>query len=390
MKRILRVTAALMLLCAPWLMASKALSNDSASDKAPEGASGGPPAMPVMVIEVTPSEATFYQNYPGRVHAFRTAEVRARVDGIVQSRDFVEGSQVQSDDTLFTIDDRVLKANVRTAKADLDNALATHELSRQTLKRYSKLLKSGSISRHEYDTYNAQTKQTAAGVEQARARLESTQINLDYSRVTAPISGRIGRAMVTEGALVSANASTQLAKIEQIDKVYIDFTRASSEMARYPESFQPGNAANGVKREVEILLGDRALPQKGRLEFSAMEVDVSTGAITLRAVVDNPSRNLLPGMFVRVKMPIDAARDVLKVPQKAVQIGPGGPEVYTVENGQLKALPVVLGKMAGTDWVIQSGLKAGVQVVVSDITMIKAMRAPVVAMPLDGAATAAE
>lgn len=359
------------------VLCSAALAANDSKD--PAGAApAGPPKMPVMVVEAKRTEATFYKDYPGRVRAFRSAEVRARVDGIVQSRDFVEGSQVNADDVLFTIDDRMLRANVRTAKADVDSAEATHALSLATLKRYSKLLKTGSMSRQEYDTYEATSKQSAAGVEQAKARLDSAEISLEYTSVIAAISGRIGRAMVTEGALVSAAGSTQLAKIEQIDKVYVDFSRPSSEVIG-----KAGINAQAEPIPVEILLGDQALTQPGSLQFSGMDVDVSTGAISLRALVDNPERMLLPGMFVRVRVPVEIANGVLTVPQKAVAIGARGAQVHTVIDGQLHPLPVVLGKMAGKDWVIEGGLDEGTQVVVSDITMIKAMGASVMAVPAE-------
>ncbi|MGB0866979.1 MAG: efflux RND transporter periplasmic adaptor subunit, partial [Granulosicoccaceae bacterium] len=352
----------------------------SADGQAPTGG-GAPPAMPVMVVEAKHTEATFYKDYPGRVSALRSAEVRARVDGIVQSRDFVEGSQVKADDTLFTIDDRLLRANVRTAKADVDSAEATHALDLTTLKRYRKLLKSGSMSRQEYDTYDAASKQSAAGVEQAKARLESAEINLAYSSVIAPISGRIGRAMVTEGALVSAAGSTPLAKIEQIDQVYVDFSRPSSEVIG-----QSSMTTQAEPLPVEILVGGEARRMPGMLQFAGMDVDVDTGAISLRALVDNPERTLLPGMFVRVRVPVESVDGVLTVPQKAIEIGPRGAQVHTVVDGKLQPIPVILGKMTGKDWVIDGGLDEGTQVVVSDITMIKAMGASVQAVPADSAA----
>ncbi len=382
MKMTSRFVAKATLIC--FAMASQA-QFASAADDAATAAPAGPPKMPVQVVEAKRTEAVFFKNYPGRVRAFRSAEVRARVDGIVQSRDFVEGSQVEAGDTLFKIDDRMLRANVRTAEADLDSALATHALSEQTLKRYSKLMKSGSMSRQEFDTYGAQTKQSAAGVEQAKARLDSAQISLDYSSVIAPISGRIGRAMVTEGALVSIANSTQLAKIEQIDKVYVDFSRPSSEVIG-----QSGMTTQSDSQAVEILLGDQGIKLQGQLRFSGMDVDVSTGAITLRALVENPDRLLLPGMFVRVRVPVESASNVVTVPQRAVSIGPRGAQVHTVVDDQLRPMPVILGKMAGSDWVIESGIDAGAQVVVSDVTMIKAMGASVMAVPADQGAPAAQ
>lgn len=339
---------------------------------------GGPPTMPVMVVEVKPGDAVLYKDYPGRVRALRTAEVRARVDGIVRSRDFVEGSQVAADDALFHIDDRQLRVAVRTAEADVDNAEATHALNQATLQRYAALVKRGGISQLEYETQKAQAKQSAAGVEQAKARLESAQINLDYAVVDAPIAGRIGRAMVSEGALVNAGASTLMATIEQIDTVYVDFNRPGSEVVA--ESVAQQQAA----REVEVLLGEGAAGKRGELQFADRQVDESTGSVSLRALVPNEDQQLLPGMFVRVKVPVQQLANVLKVPQKAVQIGPRGAVVHTVVEDRLQPIPVRLGPMAGTDWVVEGGLDVGTPVVVSDISMIQAMGASVVAMPAGG------
>ncbi|MEH6443635.1 MAG: efflux RND transporter periplasmic adaptor subunit [Oceanospirillaceae bacterium] len=317
--------------------------------------------IPVMVVQISSDSVSVSQDFPGRVSAFRTAEVRARVTGIVEKRVFDEGSKVVAGQVLFQIENRSLLATVRAGKADVANANAAYNLSRLTLARYKKLLDIGAVSRQEYDANRAQNQQSKAQVQQAKANLEIAQINLDYSTVTAPIDGRIDRALVTEGALVTKD-STQLATIEQIGKVYIDFSK--------PSASGPQTSNENSDTAIEILFSDGTIyPHKAQLEFSSMSVDQATGAISLRAVVDNPNFSLLPGMFVRVKVPT-AGSNQLKIPQKAVIIGAKGAVVFLVKDKKLASTPIKLGAMNGASWFVKSGLKAGDRVVVSDTTIL--------------------
>jgi membrane fusion protein (multidrug efflux system) len=329
-------------------------------------------AAPVQVAEVTSDTTTITQNLPGRVVAIRTSEVRARVDGILEKRLFTEGVDVKQGQALFQIDDRVMKANVNAAKADLSTARAQQKLNKQTLKRYEELLKQGAVSQQEYDTYLAQSQQADAQVEQAKAQLAKAQINLDYATVEAPISGRIGRALVTEGALVSAASATHLATIEQLDEVYVDFTRSPTELNKMRQLFSSSDATDSGSQKVDILFNDGTpYEHSGKLEFSSLSVDPDTGSVQLRAIVKNPDNKLLPGMFVRVKAPVADSQTLLQVPQKAVQVTAQGAMVKVVKDGKLAMQPVELGPMMGESWVIKSGLNAGDQVIVSNTQFLQ-------------------
>lgn len=324
-------------------------------------------AVPVQVAEVTSDTTIITQNLPGRVVAIRTAEVRARVDGILEKRVFTEGQDVEKGQALFHIDDRIMSANVNAAKADLSAAQAQQRLNKQTLKRYAELLKQGAVSQQEYDTYLAQSLQADAQVEQAKAQLQKSQINLDYATVEAPISGRIGQALVTEGALVSASGATHLATIEQLDQVYVDFTRSSTEINTLRELLSGSDATDSSSQSVEIMFNDGTpYEHKGHIEFSSLSVDPDTGSVMLRATVKNPNYKLLPGMFVRVKAPVADSQTLLQVPQKAIQMTSQGAVVKVVKDGKLAIQPVELGQMMGESWVITSGLNAGDKVIVSN------------------------
>lgn len=329
------------------------------------------PDIPVMVIEVSGESEIVTQDLPGRVSAYRTAQVRARVTGIIEKRVFEEGSNVDAGQVLFRIESRSLKATLRARKADVANAVAGYNLSKQTLKRYEKLLSLGAVSRQEYDSNRAQNQQSKAQVEQARANFEIADINLKYATVSAPISGRIDKALVTEGALTTADA-TQLATIEQIDKVYIDFSRSSADVIRIRQATSAGQLTGTTNKNIEILFADGSIYNKrGHLEFSSMTVDKATGAISLRAVVDNPNNSLLPGMFVRVKVPVATTNNIIKVPQKAVNITDQGAQIFVVKDKKLIPVNVQLGPMKDDSWFVIAGLNNGDRVVLSDTSIVK-------------------
>ena len=332
---------------------------------------GGQP-VPVEVTTVSEKITTFTQDLPGRVNAVRTAQVRARVDGILEKRIFTEGQLVQQGDALFKIDDRPLKADLQAAQAELSQAIAQQKLNQQTLQRYTQLLELGAVSQQEYDTYLAQNQQAEARVEQARAHLKNAQIKLDYATVRAPISGRIGRELVTEGALVKASESTHPATIEQLDKVYVDFTRSSSEMMQLRKLFASQQANNASSTQVQIYFNDgTTYPHPGILEFSSWYVEPDTGSVQLRAVVDNPDQMLLPGMFVRVKVPVAESDTLLQVPQKAVAMSAKGATVKLIKDGKLVIQPIELGPMVGENWVVKSGVNRGDQVITSNTQFLQ-------------------
>ncbi|GAA4358636.1 efflux RND transporter periplasmic adaptor subunit [Kangiella marina] len=354
-----------LLLVGTLLMASSASLSFAAQQ-------GEQQAVPVEVTEVTSETTTITQNLPGRVVAIRTSEVRARVNGILEKRIFTEGQDVKQGQPLFQIDDRVMKANYAAAKADLSNAVAQQKLNKQTLKRYEELLKQGAVSQQEYDTYLAQSQQADARVEQAKAELAKAQISLDYATVEAPISGRIGRALVTEGTLVSETNATHLATIEQLSEVYVDFTRSPTELNKMRDLFSNSDATDSETQSIEILFNDGTpYEHPGHLEFSSLSVDPDTGSVQLRALVKNPDYKLLPGMFVRVKAPVADSQSLLQVPQKAVQMTAQGAMVKVVKEGKLAMQAVELGPMIGTGWVVKKGLSKGDQVIVSNTQFLQ-------------------
>lgn len=323
------------------------------------GKAGGPPGgMPppeVDVVTVAPGSALVTQDLPGRLEAYRSAQVRARVEGIVEKRLFAEGSDVKEGTTLFQIDPRNYAAAVEAAKADVDAA-------RLVVERYKPLLEIRAVSQQEYDAALAKMKQ-------AQAVLTRAQLDLENTRVPAPISGRIGRALVTEGALVGRGEATPLALIEQIDPIYANFTQPGSELLRLQAAIRAGKLKRADTAKVELVLEDgRIYGSPGRILFSDLAVDAGTGSVSLRAEFPNPARDILPGMFVRIRFPEAVAVDTLRVPQRAVFTGPQGQYVMAIgAESKVEVRPVSTGGMAGGDFVVSSGLKAGDQVIVNGI-----------------------
>ena len=327
------------------------------ADKKP-GAPGGPGGIPpaeVDIITVAAGTATITQELPGRLQANRTAQVRARVDGIVEKRLFAEGSDVKAGAALFRIDPRNYQSTFDSAKADLD-------VAKLTLERYRPLLDIKAVSKQEVDLAEARVKQAEAALTRARVDLENTT-------VPAPISGRIGRAMLTEGALASRGEATLLATIEQLDPIYVNFTQPGSDVQRIRKALKEGKLKDAEGARVELVLENGSIySQPGKLLFSDMAVDPATGSISLRALFPNPERELLPGTFVRIRFPEAVADGVLRVPQRAVMAGPQGQYVLLVD-GESKVVPrpVKTGGMSSDEFVIAEGLKGGEQVIVNGL-----------------------
>ncbi|MDO8891840.1 MAG: efflux RND transporter periplasmic adaptor subunit [Sulfurimicrobium sp.] len=327
-------------------------------DKKPGAGPGPGGAMPppeVDVITVTPGSATLTQELPGRLQAFRTAQVRAQVDGILEKRLFTEGSDVKAGTTLFRIDPRNYQAAFDAAKADLD-------VARLTLERYRPLLAIKAVSQQEVDLAEARVKQAEVALTRARIDQENTA-------VPAPISGRIGRALVTEGALVSKGTATHLATIEQVDPIYANFTQPGSDLLRLRQAVKAGKLKAAEQAGVELVLEDGSIyPQPGKLMFSDLAVDPATGSVSLRAVFPNPRHELLPGAFVRIRFPEASLDQAIRVPQRAVQPSPQGQIVMIVDSeGKAAPRPVKTGGMSGSDFVISEGLKGGEQVIVNGL-----------------------
>ncbi len=341
--------------------------------KPPAGGPGGPGgAMPppeVEVMTVSTGTATLTQDLPGRLQAWRTAEVRARVEGIVEKRLFTEGSDVKAGATLFQID-------ARTYKAARDAAAADVEAARLVVGRYKPLLEIKAVSAQEFDAAQAKLKQ-------AQAALARTELDVENTQVPASISGRIGRALVTEGALVGRGDATHMATIEQIDPIYVNFTQPGADLLRLQAAIKSGKIERSDSARVVLVLEDGSTyPQPGRILFSDQAVDPSSGAVSLRAEFPNPRHELLPGMFVRIRFPQGRMVDALRVPQRAVQIGPQGQFVMIVTpDGKAAPLPIKTGDMAGTDFIVVEGLKGGERVIVNGLQKARP-GTPVVAKPL--------
>lgn len=325
-------------------------------NEAPAGAAGGgmPPAE-VDVMAVSAGSATVTKDLPGRLQAWRTAQIRARVEGVVEKRTFVEGSDVKAGTPLFVIDPRSYKAAADAARANV-------AVAKVTLERYQPLLEMRAVSKQEYDQAEAQLKQ-------AEAALAKANIDLENSIVPAPISGRIGRAMVTEGALVGRGEATQLATIEQIETLYANFSQTNTELLQLQKQLRSGNAKRSDSSKVQIVLEDGSIyPLSGKLLFSDLAVDPDTGAVNLRAEIPNPKKELLPGMFVRVRFPQSVLDEVILVPQRAVQANTQGQFVLTVDSeGKIAPRPIKTVGMSGANWIVNDGLAAGDTIIVNGL-----------------------
>ena len=350
----------------------------------PPGAGMPPPE--VDVITVAAASAIISQDLPGRLQAVRSAQVRARVEGVVEKRLFAEGTDVVAGTPLFRIDARTYQAQAAAADADLAAAQAVFA-------RYTPLLEIKAVSQQEFDAAQARVKQAEAA--SAKARLD-----LENAVPPAPISGRIGRALVTEGALVGKGEATPLVTIEQLDPIRVEFTQSYSDLLRLQQAVRSGTQKKADAAKVELVLEDGSLyPEKGRLQFADLAVDPNSGAVILRAEFPNPRRDLLPGTFVRVRFPEASLSDAIRVPQRAVQGSDEGQFVMTVDaEGKVAPRPIRTGAMSGGDFIVVEGLKVGDQVIVNGLqkarpgAVVKPVQwapdAPLLPAPAAGAAPA--
>ncbi len=302
---------------------------DNQTNEAPAAA-----APQVTVHIVKPSPVAVVTELPGRTRAFRIAQVRPQVSGIILSRNFTEGADVNAGDSLYQIDPAVYQAAWQNAKGSLAKAQAAAEMARLTVKRYAALTGTQYISKQEYDEAVANAHQAEASVTAAKAALESARINLAWTKVTSPISGRIGKSNVTEGALVTSSQASELATVQQLDPMYVDVTQSSTDFLRLKNAMAQGNVekeANDGNVELVMENGD-TYPLKGQLQFSDVTVDESTGSITLRAIFPNPQHLLLPGMFVRARIHEGVQPDAILVPQQGVTRTPRGEAMVMVVN----------------------------------------------------------
>lgn len=346
----------------------------------PPGGAAMPPAE-VEVATASPGTVTLTQDLPGRLEAWRTAEVRARVEGIVEKRLFTEGSDVKEGTTLFQIDPRTYATARDAAKANVDAA-------RLIVERYRPLLEIKAVSQQEFDAAQASYKQ-------AQSTLAKAELDMENTRVPASISGRIGRSLITEGALVGHGDATHLATIEQVDPIYVNFSQPGNELLRLQAAVKSGRMKRSASTQVELLLEDGSVyPSSGEILFSDLAVDQTTGAVSVRARFPNPKHELLPGMFVRVRFPSAVADNAIRVPQRAVHGGPQGQFVMQVTpDGKAAPLPVKTSSMVGGDFIVTDGLKGGEQIIINGMARpgmpVKAVPLPAKGNPAATAAPAA-
>lgn len=347
---------------ASWLAVAVALAG---CDSAGEPQAEAPAAVPVQLVTVASEPLSLASTLPGRVEPMRVAQVRARVAGIVLHKRFEEGADVKAGDVLFQIDPAPFQAALARANGDLARAQAVQQEAQARVKRYEPLVKIEAVSRQDFDSANATLRSAQAEVRSAQADVQTARLNLGYATVTAPISGRIGRALVTEGALVGQGDATLMARIQQLDPIYVDFTQSAADALRLRQALQDGALAGGDTALMAQVEGTD-YQRQGTLMFTDVEVDRGTGQVTLRGRFDNADGTLLPGMYVRVRTPQGTDRQAILVPQRAVQRGSDGEaRVMVVGTGNLaEARAVRTGVMQGARWQITEGLREGDQVIV--------------------------
>jgi len=348
------------------------------------GGAGGqmPPPPQVGVVTVQATGVSLPTELPGRLEAKRVAQVRARVTGVVTKRLFTEGALVKSGQSLFQIDAAPYQATLDSAKAQRAKAEAALAQAQAQLERNRPLAEAKAISQQEWVATQATQKQATADLAAANAAVTQAKLNVTYAAVASPISGRIGRANVTEGALVSQTEGTLLATVQQVDSVYVNFTQSAAEVMRLKRAIEAGKLRNSGSSQVRIVLDDGTeYAQSGKLLFSDLSVDPTSGQVTLRAEVPNPQGDLLPGLYVKVRLNQVATDNAMLVPQQAVTRGAAGDTVLVVgADGQVAARPVQLGGARGAQWVVLGGLKAGEQVVVDGFQKIRP-KSPVTPVP---------
>lgn len=361
-----------------------AACGQSAAPSAADANQGPPPAQ-VGVVKVARTTVGLQTELPGRTEASRVAQVRARVAGILEKQLFTEGSEVRANQTLFQIDAAPYQATLASAKAALAKAEANLTQAQAQAERYKPLAVAHAISDQDLVSAVAVQKLAEADVAAAKAAIQSAQINVGYATVTTPISGRIGRALVTEGALVGQGEATQLALVQQINPMYINFTQPVADVLRLRAAIASGqlkSAGSADAVQVRIVLDDGSVyPITAKLLFSDLSVDPTSGQISLRAEVLNPKGLLLPGMYVRAQLQQAAVAGAILLPQQAVQRSQQGDSVKVVgADGMVETRPVKVGSGKDGQWVVLSGLKDGEQVVVDGFQKIMG-KAPVKPVP---------
>jgi membrane fusion protein (multidrug efflux system) len=379
------------------LIALLTACGQSAAPAGPGGPGGAMPPAEVGVVTVAPGDVGLITELPGRLEASRVAQVRARAAGILQKRLFSEGSDVKAGQALFQIDASPYEAVLASATASVAKAEANLMQASAQAERFKPLIEAKAISQQEFINAQAAQKQAEADVAVARAAVQTARINVGYANITAPISGRIGRGLVTEGALVGQGEATPLAVIQQVDPMYVNFTQSAAEVMKLRRALETGQLkrAGSQAASVKVVLEDGTeYPRPGKLLFSDLTVDSTSGQITLRAEVPNPQGLLLPGLFVRVRLEQAQAGNAITLAQQAVTRSPQGDSVMVVgADGKVTPRPVKIGGQQNGQWVILSGLQAGEQVMVDGFQKLRGgapvKPVPWLAKPASGAASAA-
>ncbi|AHM72692.1 efflux RND transporter adaptor subunit AcrA [Yersinia hibernica] len=331
------------------------------------------PEVGIVTLKAAPLNIT--TELPGRTSAFRVAEVRPQVSGIILKRNYVEGSDVTAGTSLYQIDPATYQAAYDSAKGDLAKAQAAAEIARLTVNRYKPLLGTNYISKQEYDQAVSDLMQANAAVLAAKAAVETARINLAYTQVTSPISGRTGKSSVTEGALVTSGQATALTTVQQLNPMYVDVTQSSDEFLRLKKELADGTLKQeDGKAKVRLLLENGTeYAETGSLEFSGVTVDETTGSITIRAIFPNPNEALLPGMFVRARLDEGVRPDALLVPQQGVTRNPRGEATAMVvgADDKVELRTLVANQAIGNKWLVTDGLKAGDRLIVSGLQKIR-------------------
>ena len=339
----------------------------SSCDDSGGGSQAAYPPPTVKTVVLQSEDVPLQKEYPGRLVPVRLAEVRARVTGIVLSRQFTEGADVKAGDILFQIDPAPFQAAVDAAKAQLARNEASLALATQQEERARGLFEKNVASKDQFDIAFANRKQAEAEVAVARANLQTADLNLGYSSVRSPIDGRIGAALVTEGAFVRQEEATQMATIRDLSSLYVDFTAPLADLTKVEQEITSGNlSAENTMAAIQLVTNDGSIyGQPGRLLFSSAVVNETTGQVSLRAEFRNPGNTLLPGTYVRVRMTQGVALEALLVPKRAVQWDTlGQARVVTVQDGKAVPQPVVTSQSVGNRWLVTRGLKVGDQVIV--------------------------
>ncbi|GKX56970.1 MexE family multidrug efflux RND transporter periplasmic adaptor subunit [Leminorella grimontii] len=356
------------------LMLSSSLALVGCDNQSGDGAQRAAPKVEVVTIASQPVNIT--TELPGRTAAYRIAEVRPQVSGIILKRQFTEGSMIEENQSLYQIDPATYQATYDSAAADLAKAQAQANIDNLTVKRYKPLVGTNFISRQDYDTAVAKARQSDAAVLAAKAALDTARINLEYTKVMSPIKGRIGKSNVTEGALVNANQTTALATVQQLDPIYVDVTQSSNDYMALERELANGTLTKdkGAKAQVSLVFDDGTVYElPGKLEFEDVTVDETTGSITMRAVFPNPKNQILPGMFVRAKVEQGLRPDAILVPQQGVTRNQRGEATVLVVNKDNKVEQKVIttGQSVGSNWLVTGGLDRGEKVIVTGLQKIR-------------------